>query len=50
MLVPCPARVGIPFMLVMSVLMIVTVVVATLTAWEKEQGWRRGWIKSVWLF
>lgn len=47
MLVPCLAWVGIPFMLVISVLMIVTVVVLTLTTWEKEQGWRRGSVLAI---
>lgn len=39
----------IPFVLVISVLVVVTGVVAASTTWEKEQGWRRGWIKSVWV-
>lgn len=42
MLVPCLAQVGIPFVLVMSVFVIVTVVVPKLTTWEKEQGWKGG--------
>lgn len=46
MLVSCLAQVSTEFVLVITVLVIVTVVVWTLTTLEKEQGWMRGWIKS----
>lgn len=42
MLVSCLAQVSPEFVLVITVLMIVTVVVWTLTTLEKEQGWMRG--------